>query len=152
MLSPESELAVYLAARYSRKDEIKQKSLELIDLGINCTSRWLDEKCSADSTMAKVGDEFCLEVAHQDIEDIDRAHVLVLFTEDPEKPFVRGGRHFEAGYAYGRGIQTFTIGYRENVFHYLPKITNIPDWETCKEILLTLKEIRQYGKTACRSL
>ncbi len=149
--SSQSELAVYLAARYSRKDEIKQKSLELIDMGINCTSRWLDEKCSPTTTMAETGDAFCLEVANTDIEDIDRADVLVLFTENPEIPFVRGGRHFESGYAYAKGIQTLTCGPKENVFHHLQKIANFDNWETIKEVLQTIKEIKQYGAAATGS-
>jgi nucleoside 2-deoxyribosyltransferase len=141
-MSSQSELAVYLAARYSRKLEIKEKSLELESLGINMTSRWLDEEASPGSNLKEVGDDFCREVAKQDIEDIDRADLVVLFSENPEEAFVRGGRHFEAGYAHGTKKPLIVLGPRENVFHYLNSVVLVDSWESLKANLVFLKQVK----------
>ena len=140
----QSELAVYLAARYSRKNEIREKAKELIDLGITVTSRWLEEKEDPNATMADVGDAFCLEVANQDIEDIDHSDLVVLFTENPEEAYVRGGRHFESGYAYGLKKPLIILGPRENVFHHLLNVPNVETWEELKANLKFLKQVKQW--------
>lgn len=143
-MSSQSELVVYLAARYSRKNEIREKAKELEALGIVVTSRWLEEKESPDATMADVGDAFCIDVAIQDIEDIDKADMLILFTENPELPFVRGGRHFESGYAYGIEKLVVTVGPKENVFHHLKEVVNVESWEALKDNLKFLKQVKTW--------
>jgi nucleoside 2-deoxyribosyltransferase len=136
-------LSVYLAARYSRKEEIKQKAGELEQLGITVTSRWLEEKADPNTTMAVVGEEFCQFVANQDIEDIDRADVFILFSEDPEKAFVRGGRHFETGYAYGINKPIIVHGPKENVFHHLNRVVIVDNWEDLKANLVFLGKVKR---------
>lgn len=138
----QSNLTVYLAARFSRKNEIKAKSLELIELGINVTSRWLDETADPNSDLKEFSDDLHTQVAQTDIEDIDNADLLVLFTEDPELAFKRGGRHFESGYAYGKGTPMVTVGPKENVFHHLPKILNVDTWEELKANLKFLAQVK----------
>lgn len=142
-MSSQSKLAVYLAARFSRKNEIKEKAKELEALGINVTSRWLDETADPNSDLKEFDDDAHTEVAQVDIEDIDAADVLVLFTENPELGFKRGGRHFESGYAHGKGIPVVTLGPRENVFHYLKPIINIESWEDLKANLKFLKQVHK---------
>src|SRR4029077_9900077 len=106
----QSELAVYLAARYSRKNEIKEKAEELTNLGITVTSRWFNEA----ATESGLGNE---NYGVQDIEDIDACDILILFSEDPKEAYPRGGRHFESGYAFGKGKPVIVIGPIENCFH-----------------------------------
>lgn len=143
-MSSQSELAVYLAARYSRKLEIKEKAKELENIGIKVTSRWLEEKADPDSNLNDAPDSLNRTVAIQDIEDIDKADVLILFTEDPEKEYRRGGRHFESGYAYGIDKPIITLGPRENVFHYIEKVINVELWDELKANLKFLKQVKAW--------
>jgi nucleoside 2-deoxyribosyltransferase len=141
--SSQSELAVYLAARFSRKDEIKEKAKELEAMGIHVTSRWLEESAVPNSNLNDASDEYLLNVALIDIQDIDSADLLILFTEDPKEAFVRGGRHFESGYAYGTKKPVLTLGPRENVFHYLENVINVENWEDLKANLKFLKQVHR---------
>lgn len=142
-MSSESELAVYLAARFSRKNEIKQKSLELDALGVKVTSRWLDE-ADHGGQLDSSSDEFNTAVAYQDIEDIDKSDLIVLFSENPKEPHVRGGRHFESGYAHGKGIPLIICGPKENVFHFMKEVIIVDTWEEVKANLKFLKQIKTY--------
>lgn len=160
-------LKVYLASRDSTKDEIKKLSLAL-PAGVVCTSTWLDEKSDANITLPQaakeLGEAEMIEIAKCDLTDILRADVIVLFTVDPTVPTVRGGRHFESGFAYalqtlqqfgwlrafpGKKWRFVTVGPRENIFHYLEDVLNFPTWEECKSYLEKLangdKE-KQHGK------
>lgn len=134
MSSPESELAVYLAARYSRKDEIREKAEELSALGIEITSRWLWEPPSETG----LGDE---SRARQDIEDMDKCKLFVLFSESPDEAFKRGGRHVETGYALGTKKPIIVVGPIENVFHHLRQIIKVSDWNELKANLKFLKQV-----------
>lgn len=131
-------MKVYLAAGFSRKEEIHQYAQQLRLAGLEVTSRWLEEEAAANSTLADVNDEYLRKHAAIDIEDIDAADVLCLFTIPPTTPFVRGGRHFESGYAFGTGKLIVTVGPRENIFHYLPTVFNAPDWSSAKQMLEAL--------------
>lgn len=115
-------MTVYLAARYSRKEEIKSKSLILKELGIGVTSNWLDEPASNNGLGSG-------KAAIQDIEDIQKADEFILFSESPTELHVRGGRHFETGYAYGIGKRITIVGPKENTFHFLKDITIFNTWE-----------------------
>jgi nucleoside 2-deoxyribosyltransferase len=72
-------------------------------------------------------------MATRDIEDIEQAETLVLFTNGTETPIIRGAHHFEAGYAYGRGKTVITVGERDNVFYHLPCVKNFPTWQAALE-------------------
>lgn len=110
----------YLAARYSRRDELREHKLLLEEYGVEITSRWLDEKEPLDSQMGQHTTDFYIATATIDLEDIDRADAVIFFGENPREGIVRGGRHFEHGYAYAKGKKMFCIAWKENVFHYLP--------------------------------
>lgn len=112
-------MKIYLAARYSRRDELREYKKQLEEVGIVVTSRWLDEKEPLDSQMGQHSDEFYVETATIDLEDIDKADAVIFFSEDPLTGWVRGGRHVEYGYAIGTGKSIAIIGPKENVFHYL---------------------------------
>lgn len=124
----------YLAARYSRHDEMQGVRDVLEGLGHSVTSRWID--CHTDiegdhtssfsvetlNDPTKLGD--CRYVAIHDLIDIDRADVLLSFSGGGRK----GGRHVEVGYALGRGKPVIVIGDRENVFHTLAAVTHYRSW------------------------
>lgn len=113
-------MKAYLASQYARRDELRTYAKLLADVGIEVTSRWLEEDAPLKSQMGDHTTEFYQYTANIDLEDIDAAEAIIFFSEDPLVGIPRGGRHFEDGYAYGTGKLMYTIGPKENVFHYLP--------------------------------
>lgn len=146
----------YLAARYSRREELLRYAWHLEELGHEVTSRWIrgehemPEIGDADTTdeafntvtderRAEIGKRFALE----DLDDLMKAECLIAFTEQPgqTKGRGRGGRHVELGFALAllslrvsdseRGQwmnQVVVIGPRENVFCCLDGVFHFPDW------------------------
>jgi nucleoside 2-deoxyribosyltransferase len=126
-------IKIYLAAGYSKKNEIRERANELRQLGVEVTSRWLDEPHDPNHVMGELTPEDYREIAVVDIEDIRRAGSFALFTQDPTVPFVRGGRMVEFGYAIAKEKRVFVIGPRENIFVYLPQVEVYATWEEFKE-------------------
>ena len=130
-------LSVYLAARFSRRPELAGYADELAEHGIEVTSRWLRgghewSGTDDDALPPEVGARF----AQEDIEDIDRADVVVCFTEPPRSGPSRGGRHVELGYAYALNKDIVVVGPIENVFCALPEMWRAPDWAAAKAWLI----------------
>jgi hypothetical protein len=118
---------LYLAARYSRRDEMRKVAAHLHTEGFSVTSRWLFEDKPLNT---KLGDDsvlFYADTAQIDIDDIDRADTIMFFSEDPHVGTPRGGRHVEYGYALGTGKRLVVIGGAENIFHYLPAVLHFPN-------------------------
>lgn len=129
-------MKVYLAAGFSRKDEIKAKTIELQELGVHVTSQWPWEPVGPKTKLRDVSEDFLRENGTRDLQEIDQADALVLFTQDPETPFCRGGRMHEAGYAQGRGKTLIICGPRENIFHFVPGVAICKDFEEVKALLV----------------
>lgn len=143
-------LRVYLAAQFPKKILLGKLSEDLQSEGIHVTSRWLTEKAAPDSTLDQSSPEYLRKHAMIDINDIHDADVVVLFTEDPLVGIPRGGRHFEAGYAFAMqmvfgidDMQLITVGPRENIFHYLDGVLNFPTWAEAKVWLKEENERRK---------
>jgi len=128
-------LKVYLAARYSSKEQMKVYAEELRAEGIEVTARWLEEKYSPNTGMNEVPYNELVMFARTDLQDVEDADVLVFFAEDPENQPVRGGRHVEFGYALALGKQILVIGPVENIFHNLPEIPHYENFEQVKNAL-----------------
>src|SRR5271154_3998061 len=124
--------AIYLAARYSRKDEMREVAAVLRGWGYRITSSWLGEPHDANTTLDQLAPKENEEYAQIDLDDITDSDVMVFFSEDPLVGTPRGGRHFEMGYATAHRIDIYVIGPRENIFHYLPSMKH---YETFKEFL-----------------
>ena len=123
--------AYYLAARFSRHDEMRGVRDVLTTLGHTVTSRWIDLHGGdqLESAAQEVLNTDPGSVAHfgeHDLLDIQLADVLLSFTSADGGG--KGGRHVEHGYALGYGIPVVVIGPRENIFHTLPEIQHFPDW------------------------
>ena len=114
-----------MAAGFARKNEIAEKSQELENLGIKVVSTWPWENAAPESTMDDVGPNYLRANARKDLNEILVADVLILFTQDPLKPFCRGGRMHEAGFAQGLGKTVIICGPRENIFHLLARNLSI---------------------------
>jgi nucleoside 2-deoxyribosyltransferase len=111
-------MRIYLAGRYSRRNELRDYADTLRRHGHTVTSRWLDEDKPLDGALTDQTDEWLAQTAAYDLYYIDSADVLLFFSEDPLVGIPRGGRHVEFGYALGRGKWINVIGPMENVFHY----------------------------------
>ena|SRR5690348_4680388 len=128
-------MKVYLASRFSRKEEMAKKVEELHDLNIEVTSRWLFENAPGNAKLKDYDDAYLLNTATVDIEDIEKADTFVLFSESPDEAFVRGGRHWETGYAYARNKRIIIVGPKENIFHYFPECTVVDNWKAARKLL-----------------
>lgn len=108
---------IYLAAMFAEGADLAVKEAPMLaQQGYRVTSRWLSR--------ALAGSNLYLsnrEAAEEDIEDIDRSHILLLKTEE-RGVYGTGGRHVEFGYAYARGKTLCTYGPGENVFQDLPEV------------------------------
>lgn len=137
-------MKVYLAAGFSRKDEIADKSQDLWGIGVDTTSSWPWETVGNKTTLDQVDDVYKRTHARRDVNEIKAADALVLFTQDPTVPFVRGGRMHEAGLAHGLGKKVIVCGPRENIFHWLPEIEVYATWDEVKERLSWLEKKERF--------
>jgi|GEM_PF-1872187 len=150
-------MKIYLAARYSRREELCCYREQLRALGHKVTSRWLDGMHQIDAKGNPIGEEgeslvetdehgdikdamaaalLRQRFAHEDVADVQSSRLLIAFTEPPrELSRNRGGRHVELGIALGQGIPVFIVGYRENVFCWLDQVEYFETWEVCFERL-----------------
>lgn len=157
-------MKVYLAARYSRRVEILGYAEELRAAGHEVTSRWLNGSHQISTTGAPLGDagEALVEgddggmsekakrlragFVQEDVTDMLAASVIVSFTEPPRTVHNRGGRHVEFGFCLGFNwasrrldnsleYRLIVVGYRENLFHYLPEVEFYATWEEARAAL-----------------
>ena len=122
--------AIYLAARYSRREELLRYAADLEARGHTITSRWLagnhqidDAGLSVEAARAE-RERFATE----DWADLCAADACISFTEAPRSSNSRGGRHVEYGAALALGLWCVVVGPRENVFHCLPFVTQYDTW------------------------
>ena len=112
---------VYLAASFSRREEIKSLVPKLEGSGFECTSSWLNspykdmESCPIDQRHKAGRTDLC---------DVLRSDCLILFNDYPS---TTGGRHVETGLAIGKSIPIVLIGERTNIFHYTGDILDVVD-------------------------
>lgn len=152
-------IPVYLAARYSRREELARRRASLHMLGYRVTSRWLDGNHQIDDSGKPIGDdgEALVEgddarghmlrehFATEDVGDVAAAEIVISFTEAPRSGNSRGGRHVEFGIAIALGKRCIVVGPRENVFHWLPQVEWSADWIDLAMMLEKEQEERVYG-------
>jgi hypothetical protein len=121
-------MKIYLAASFSRRDEIARYGLALARRGAIITARWLTEahEWTAETTMMDRA-----RYAHEDLVDVGEADTLICFTHSPDDPPLRntGGRHVELGHALALGKRVVIVGPRENVFHWHPEVKQFDTFE-----------------------
>lgn len=107
-------MKIYLAAPWAERELMQQHAEVLTNLGITVTSRWL-QAAHIEGPPAQ-----CAQI---DLDDIDAADAILLFSVGPRgTSFTGGGRCIEFGYAIAKGKQLFLIGAVENVFHELSSV------------------------------
>ena len=146
-------MIIYLAARYSRREELCRYRRQLEDLGHTVQARWLDgghqigdhgtpigddgeslvegDSEAASAEAARLRTRFALD----DWEDVNAADLVISFTEPPRSKPNRGGRHVEFGIALANLARVFVVGHRENIFHWLPAVKFFETWEEALRLI-----------------
>lgn len=140
-------MKIYLASRYSRREELCVYRKELETRGHVVTSRWLNGSHQISDKGVPIGDhgeklvegdsgadsreadELRQHFVTEDCADVKAADLIISFTEPPRSALGnRGGRHVEFGMAVAWNKELIVVGYRENLFHYLPRVTFFATW------------------------
>lgn len=87
--------------------------------GHKVTSAWIDQDIPDSDTPTPY---HAARLACSDLDEIDAADTVIVFTEAPDSGFARGGRHVETGYALCAGKRLVRVGPWENIFHHLCSI------------------------------
>jgi hypothetical protein len=136
-------MKIYLCSRYSRRDEMRGVRREIHKQGHHTiVSRWLDtdwECKTSDRTSSAAPSEYREKYAKIDTEDVLACDCLVAFTEKPDAGG-RGGRHVEFGIAIALEKRQIVVGYRENLFYYLPQVEICSNTDDLLKVLYRLKE------------
>ena len=118
---------IYFAGRYRRRTDLTIMASQLEADGHEVTARWIkglhgghpDDECA-------INDE----------EDVRRSDMLVFLSEKAETgDRGGGGRHVEFGMAYALGKTIIVVGHHENLFHSLPGVIVVKDWEDAKRAI-----------------
>lgn len=125
-------MKIYLAARYSRHQELYAYASQLKKLGYEITSRWIygNHQISDEALLSGDDNDLRERFAIEDYEDLKAADLVISFTEEPRSGHSRGGRHVEFGMALVLDKGLVVIGHRENIFHCMPGVQFFPDWDT----------------------
>lgn len=144
------EETVYLAAAYSRREEMCQHRDDLESFGYRVEARWLlgedqaygPEAVKAIESAPVIDPVHAALFANDDLEDILNSDVVIVFSEPSRQRPSRGGRHVEFGVALALkriGISSraiFLVGPVENIFHALPEVdARFETWEECLSFL-----------------
>jgi len=120
-------MKVYLAARFDRQAEMRERRAELVAAGHVVTSSWLDLPPPATDDPHRT--PWLLRMcALMDLRALVVSDVLVAFAERESATWQSGGRHVEFGYALAVGVPVILVGEVENIFHHLPQVTRFDDW------------------------
>lgn len=148
-------MKIYLAARYSRREELVAYRKQLQDIGHDVQARWLNGEHQLANDGTPIGENGAALVEgtlrsgeqlseHEQTEraaalrtkfalddwgDVNAAELVISFTEPPRSKANRGGRHVEYGIALANKARVIVVGHRENIFHWLPVVEFCPAWE-----------------------
>ena len=152
---------IYLAARYSRREELCRYRSELEAHGFTVKARWLngEHQLANDGTPVGESGEALVEgvlrsgevlspneqseraaqlrtsFALDDWEDVNAADCVISFTEAPSSTANRGGRHVEYGIALANNARVIVVGHRENIFLWLPHVEFCATWPDALALL-----------------
>lgn len=154
-------MKIYLAARYSRREELCAYRSELEAMGHIVQARWLNGEHQLSDTGTPIGEYGAALVegtlrsgehlseneqserasvlrskfALDDWEDVNSAELVLSFTEAPRSKANRGGRHVEYGIALANKARVVVVGFRENIFHWLEWVEFFQTWEEAKQAI-----------------
>ena len=156
-------MKIYLASRYSRREELCGYREQLQSAGHQVDAVWLNGHHQISDTGVPIGEhgEALVEgtgVGHignegdngslsskaarlrskfaaEDFRDVLMCDLLIAFTEPPRSNSSRGGRHVELGIALGMMKRVWVVGHRENIFCWLEYVRFFETFESCLEQL-----------------
>lgn len=105
---------VYLASKFSRREEMESYVPLFRNVGYDCVARWV---FGGEDGLSRE------DIAVLDLEDVAKADSLVIFTHERGEPQPGGGRFVEMGYALALGKEVHVIGPYENVFVWTPGVS-----------------------------
>ena len=148
----EIKMIAYLAARYSRREELCKHSNDLASLGFMINSHWLTHseiQAKAETVDRHVQKSIPIEgrpFAESDFKDIKQCDIFIGFSVEPGSVDNRGGNHVELGLALAWQKHIVIVGPRENVFHTLPQVRHFNRWLDARTYLIYwvdgMKEMR----------
>ena len=129
-------MRIYLAARYSRLDEMEEVADRLRKMGHMITSRWHrgDHKLEDYLVGTAEGIEKQLTFAMDDIQDLNDAECVINFAEPLRSP-TRGGRLVEQGMAIASWKWNIKVGGHETVFDALPVVSHVANVDELYSLL-----------------
>lgn len=130
-------VSVYLAGSFSRKTELAGYRAQFEQVGLKVVSRWLDEPVEDMAHIDTVPADYSRITAIVDVDDLDDAAVLVLFSNGTGSFNKGGGRFVEMGYMMAQGKKCITVGEPETVFQFHPDHVCVPTVESAVNTILT---------------
>jgi hypothetical protein len=121
---------IYLASRFSNRFMLRRVRARLAELGYKSTARWISHH-SRPKNPKVVEQQWKDAFAKEDIEDMDKADMIIVCTIGCEQDPPRGGMRFEEGYFYGKGKPILLVGPRIFIFDFLSDIPVVKDWRDC---------------------
>lgn len=146
-------MQIYLAARYSRREELCGYREQIRNIGHTVDAVWLNGQHQISDQGTPIGEngealvedddestvlrsaELRRHFAQEDFRDVMMCDMLIAFTEQPRSGNSRGGRHVELGIALGMMKPVWIVGPRENIFCWLEDVRQFDTWEQCLEFL-----------------
>ena len=130
-------MKIYLAAAWGRREEILRVADRLRLVGVEITSNWLTEE---EGMQSGSKERFLRERAYVDLQDVDRADVLVRFADTPRtrsvpRALISGARMFEMGYAKAKGKGLIVVGGKQHVFDRLADVIHVKDADALVRLL-----------------
>jgi hypothetical protein len=130
-----AEMKFYLASIFRDRPRMLDVTTDLVLLGHRVTARWIHHPPDVQPMDSRYD---LHEKAVEDLDDVDKAKGLILFTDDVDGHKGGGGRHVEFGFALAKGKQLYVVGPVTSVFHHLKVICKRTD--TWSEMLAYIKE------------
>jgi len=128
----------YIAARFSKRPEAHALARNLMALGHEITSRWVQpdsDHVIPTGLSEQAEDHERVRFALEDCADVADCDCCISLMEEPRNNG-RGGRHVEFGYAMGLGKVLVVIGPKETVFHHLPRVRHFKNTSEFIEFLM----------------
>lgn len=126
-----SSKKVYIAARFDRKDEVKELQTQLQAAGHTITGDWtVHESIGAHVRKQELARQYAVE----DAEAVRSAEIVIVLIED----YKSTGSHIELGIAIGANVpEIYLVGNTsvEHMFYYHPKVKRLADTQALLSLL-----------------
>ena len=135
-------MKVYLSAQFPRANEMCLYAVALATRSpgqFTVTSTWHTVPAPGDADLT---DDERQRMAHLDIDDLERADVLVIFGDDPGAYGGSGGKFVELGYALGIGLPVVWVGPCAGVFPWHRDVIRCDTWADAVDVLTHWQEQR----------